>query len=135
MGPLTGGREMRKCPMRQDCRRQWTGVLQSDSVFGAFLRMQLLNPLRVRGFLAYLPQFFRVFWRLMADQRVSVLAKTIPVLGILLLMTPPALELDFVPIIGELDWLLVGYLSLKLFIWMCPPDVVREHVARVARGA
>jgi hypothetical protein len=39
-----------------------------------------------------------------------------------------------VPIIGELDWMLVVYLSLKLFIWMCPPDVVREHVAQVARG-
>jgi len=97
--------------------------------------MQLLNPLRVRGMLAYLPQFFRVFWRLMADPRVSFLAKVVPPLGLLLLITPPALELDLVPIIGELDWLLVGYLSLKLFIWMCPPDVVREHVAQVARGA
>jgi len=97
--------------------------------------MQLLNPLRVRGMLAYLPQFCRVFWRLMHDARVSFLAKAVPLLGLLVLITPPALELDLVPIIGELDWLLVGYLSLKLFIWMCPPDVVREHVAQVARGA
>ena len=97
--------------------------------------MQLLSPLRVRGMLAYLPQFLRVFWRLMNDPRVSFLAKVIPPLGLLLLITPPALELDFIPIIGELDWLLVGYLSLKLFIWLCPPDVVREHVAQVARGA
>ncbi|MGD0288690.1 MAG: hypothetical protein ABSC63_03390 [Candidatus Binataceae bacterium] len=104
-------------------------------VFSSFLRMQLLNPLRVRGMLLYLPQFFLVFWRLMSDARVSFLAKVIPPLGLLLLITPPALELDFIPIIGELDWLLVGYLTLKLFIWMCPPDVVREHVAQVARGA
>jgi hypothetical protein len=110
-------------------------VLDFAFVFRSFLRMQLLNPLRVRGMLAYLPQFFRVFWRLMADPRVSFLAKVVPPLGLLLLITPPALELDLVPIIGELDWLLVGYLSLKLFIWMCPPDVVREHVAQVARGA
>lgn len=85
--------------------------------------------------LLYLPHFVRVFWRLMGDRRVSMLAKLVPPLGLLLLITPPALELDFVPIIGELDWLLVGYLTLKLFIWMCPPDVVREHVAQVARGA
>jgi hypothetical protein len=104
-------------------------------VFGSFLRMQLLNPRRVRGMLLYLPHFIRVFWRLMGDRRVSMLAKLVPLLGLLLLITPPALELDFVPIIGELDWLLVGYLTLKLFIWMCPPDVVREHVAQVARGA
>jgi hypothetical protein len=94
----------------------------------------MLNPVRVRGMLAYLPQFFRVFWRLMGDSRVSFLAKVVPPLGLFLLITPPALELDLVPIVGELDWLLVGYLSLKLFIWMCPPDVVREHVAQVARG-
>ncbi len=96
--------------------------------------MQLLNPRRVRGMLLHLPQFARVFWRLMGDERVSMLAKLVPPLGLLLLITPPALELDFVPIIGELDWLLVGYLTLKLFIWMCPPDVVREHVAQIARG-
>lgn len=103
-------------------------------MFNSFLRMQLLNPLRLRGMLLYLPKFARVFWRLMGDRRVSMLAKLIPPLGLLLLLTPPALELDFVPIIGQLDWLLVGYLTLKLFIWMCPPDVVREHVAQIARG-
>jgi hypothetical protein len=110
------------------------GVLQFKSVFSSFLRMHLLNPLRVRGMVAFLPQFIRVFWRLMHDRRVSFLAKVTPVIGVMMLITPPALELDFVPIIGELDWLLVIYLSLKLFIWMCPPDVVREHVAQVARG-
>jgi hypothetical protein len=83
----------------------------------------------------YLPQFLRVFYRLMLDRRVSILAKMVPFMGLLLLITPPALELDLIPIVGELDWLLIGYLSLKLFLWLCPPDVVREHVAQVARGA
>jgi hypothetical protein len=103
-------------------------------VFRSILRGQLLNPLRVRGFIMHLPQFTRVFYRLMVDPRVSFLAKVVPLLGLLLLITPPALELDVVPIIGELDWLLVGYFTLKLFIWLCPPDVVREHVTQVARG-
>jgi hypothetical protein len=83
----------------------------------------------------YLPRFVRVFYRLMADRRVSILAKLVPLLGLLLLITPPALELDFVPLIGELDWLLVGYITLKIFIWLCPPEVVREHVTQVARGS
>jgi len=127
----------RRCatPMRQDCTREQTLVLQFQVVFSSFLRMQLLNPLRVRGILAYFPQFIRVFWRLMHDRRVSFLAKLTPIIGVMMLVTPPALELDLVPIIGELDWMLVIYLSLKLFIWMCPPDIVREHVAQVARGA
>jgi hypothetical protein len=24
------------------------------------------------------------------------------------------------------------FITLKLFVWLCPPDVVREHVARIA---
>ncbi len=95
----------------------------------------MINPKRVVGFLRYLPHFFKLFYRLMADPRVSLLAKAVPVLGLFLLLTPPALELDLVPIVGELDWMLVGYVALKLFIWLCPPEVVREHVLQIGRTA
>jgi hypothetical protein len=97
--------------------------------------MQLLSPSRIGGFIMHLPSFMRVFYRLMIDPRVSLIAKLVPALGLMLLFTPPALELDFVPFIGELDWLLVILITLKVFVWMCPPDVVREHVARVGRRA
>jgi hypothetical protein len=97
--------------------------------------MQLLSPSRLGGLITYLPSFARVFYRLMTDRRVSPIAKLVPLLGLLLLFTPPALDLDFVPFVGELDWLLVILISLKVFIWLCPPDVVREHVARVAHRA
>lgn len=99
------------------------------------LRARLFSPLKLQKLLMHTPRFVRVFYRLMKDSRVSWLAKMVPLLGMMMLITPPALELDLVPILGELDWLLVGYLTLKLFLWMCPPDVVREHVAQVARGA
>jgi len=82
----------------------------------------------------YLPQFVRLFYRLITDVRVPRLAKMVPVMGLLLMLTPPALELDMIPIVGELDWILVGYLALKVFIWLCPPYVVREHVSQIARG-
>jgi hypothetical protein len=104
-------------------------------VWSELLRAQLLGPFKVQKFVLHAPRFVRVFYRLMRDRRVSWLAKIVPVLGVMMLITPPALELDFIPIIGELDWLLVGYLTLKLFLWMCPADVVREHVAQVAHGA
>jgi hypothetical protein len=100
----------------------------------SFLRMHLLTPNRMGGLVRYMPHFLRLFVSLMRDPRVSRLAKITPFLGLLLLLTPPAIELDFIPLIGQLDWLLVGYLSLQLFIWLCPPDVVREHVSRIARG-
>lgn len=95
--------------------------------------MQLLSPSRVGGFVTHLPSFVRVFYRLMTDRRVSPIAKLVPLLGLLLLLTPPALELDLIPLVGELDWLLVLFISLKVFIWLCPPEVVREHVTRIAQ--
>lgn len=103
-------------------------------MFQRILRMQLLNPARLGGAVAYLPQFGRVFYRLMKDERVSIFAKLVPLLIVALMFTPPAMELDLVPFLGEIDWILALYVSLKVFVWLCPPDVVREHVARIARG-
>jgi hypothetical protein len=96
--------------------------------------MEMLSPLRMRGLLIYLPQFVWLFARLMVDRQVPLLAKLATVLGLLLLFTPPAIELDFVPVTGQLDWLLVAYFSLQLFIWLCPADVVRENVTGIAPG-
>lgn len=96
--------------------------------------MQFLGPMQLGQLVRYLPQFVRLFYRLIADERVSMLAKMVPVMGLLLMFTPPALELDMIPLIGELDWILVGYIALKVFIWLCPADVVREHVRQIARG-
>ncbi len=98
------------------------------------LRMQFLSPMQLSRLVIFLPQFVRLFYRLITDERVPMLAKMVPWMGLLLMLTPPALELDMIPIIGELDWILIGYLSLKVFIWLCPPDVVREHVSQIGRG-
>lgn len=103
-------------------------------MFRQFLRAQLLSPMTMGRAFAYLPQFVRVFWRLMTDARVPILPKMVPVLALLLMLTPPALELDFIPLLGELDWVVVAVVALKLFVWLCPPEIVREHVSRIARG-
>lgn len=103
-------------------------------MFRDILRMRLLTPARIGGLVTYLPHFIRVFYRLMKDERVSIFAKLAPFLILALMFTPPAIELDFVPILGEVDWLLAAYIALKLFVWLCPPDVVREHVGEIARG-
>jgi hypothetical protein len=96
--------------------------------------MQFLGPLQLSRMVMFLPQFVRLFYRLITDERVPGLAKMVPVMGVLLMLTPPALELDMIPIVGELDWILIGYITLKVFIWLCPADVVREHVSQIARG-
>jgi uncharacterized membrane protein YkvA (DUF1232 family) len=96
--------------------------------------MQFLGPMQLSRLVMFLPQFVRLFYRLITDERVPMLAKMVPAMGLLLMLTPPALELDMIPVIGELDWIVILYLSLKVFIWLCPPDVVREHVSQIGRG-
>ena len=103
-------------------------------MFSKMLRMQFLGPMQLSRLVMYLPQFVRLFYRLINDGRVPMLAKMVPAMGLLLMLTPPALELDMIPVIGELDWIVILYLSLKVFIWLCPPDVVREHVSQIGRG-
>jgi hypothetical protein len=103
-------------------------------MFWQFLRMHFLPPLQLSRLVGYLPQFVRVFWRLMKDPRVPLLAKLVPVLALFLMMSPPAIELDLVPILGEIGWLVVGVLAFKVLVWLSPPEVVREHVSRIARG-
>jgi hypothetical protein len=99
------------------------------------LRPHFLNPVRLTRILAYLPQFVRLFYRLFTDPRVSKLVKLVPVLGLILAISPPNLEVEIIPVFGELDFLLIVFLTLKVFVWLCPPDVVREHVARIAHRA
>jgi hypothetical protein len=100
-------------------------------VFRSSLGRQLPSLLRIQGLPIGLPQFVRLYARLMANRRVPLLAKLATVRGLLFLLTSCAIELDFIPVIGELDWLLVGDLSLQLFIWSCPP---RENVSGIAWG-
>ena len=103
-------------------------------MFWQFLRMHFLPPLQMSRLVGYLPQFVRVFWRLMKDPRVPLLAKLVPVLAVLLMVSPQAIELDLVPILGEIGWLVVVVLAFKILVWLSPPEVVREHVSRIARG-
>jgi hypothetical protein len=103
-------------------------------MFWQFLRMRLLPPFQMSRAVAYLPQFVRLFIALMRDSRVSLLAKLVPVLAFLLMLSPPAIELDIVPVLGEIGWIVVGVVAFKLVVWLSPPEVVREHVSRIARG-
>jgi uncharacterized membrane protein YkvA (DUF1232 family) len=67
--------------------------------------------------------------RLVGDRRVSFWLKIIPVAGLLYLISPIDLIPDIaLPIIGELDDAAVLWLTNSLFIELCPPAIVREHV-------
>ena len=71
----------------------------------------------------------RLAWRLLRDSRVSGWAKLVPVAGILYLLSPiDILPEAILPLVGEVDDIVLLLLAMKLFIDLSPPGVVREHL-------
>lgn len=71
----------------------------------------------------------RLAWRLLRDARVPGWAKMIPVAGVLYLLSPiDILPEAFLPLLGEVDDVVILLLAVKLFIDLSPPGVVREHL-------
>ena len=64
--------------------------------------------------------------------RVSALPKALLILIGLYLFSPIDVVPDFIPVIGAVDDVAVGLGGLWLFVQLCPPPVVREHVWRIA---
>lgn len=78
--------------------------------------------------LSEIMQSAQLVWRLMLDPRVPLSSKFV-VPGILLYVFSP---IDLVPealllMLGMIDDLAVIYFGIKLFVHLCPPDVVAEH--------
>jgi uncharacterized membrane protein YkvA (DUF1232 family) len=78
-------------------------------------------------------QRFKLIWRLMGDRRVSAWVKLLP-LGALAYFISPV---DFLPgvafpVIGVLDDAAVLWLGSSLFVELCPPNVVNEHLAELS---
>ena len=71
----------------------------------------------------------KLILRLMSDRRVNFLLKLLPVASLAYLIWPidlaPGLAL---PIIGALDDAAIVGLGAYLFVELCPPGVVQEHM-------
>jgi uncharacterized membrane protein YkvA (DUF1232 family) len=84
--------------------------------------------------LAHLPSFLKLFSRLVKDPRVNLAPKLV-LLGVLAYVALPIdLVPDFVPGLGQADDVVVLLAGLKLFLRLCPPEVVQEHVKSIAAG-
>ncbi len=80
------------------------------------------------GVLTEIGRNAQLVWHLLTDRRVSLLTKLIiPGLMIGYLIIPTDLLPDFIPILGQLDDLAILALGIKLFIEVCPKDIVREY--------
>ena len=78
-----------------------------------------------KGFDDFMRQF-RLVWRLLLDGRVPTLTKLIPLLAAAYVLSPVDLVPGVVLGFGQLDDLVVFLLGLRLFIDVCPPDLVME---------
>jgi uncharacterized membrane protein YkvA (DUF1232 family) len=71
----------------------------------------------------------KLILRLIGDRRVNPWLKVIPVAGLAYLISPLDIIPDIMlPVIGELDDAAILWLTNYLFIELCPPEIVQEHV-------
>ena len=71
----------------------------------------------------------KLIGRLMADNRVSFFLKLLPVASLAYLISPVDLAPGVVfPVIGVLDDAAILWIGTNLFVELCSPAVVKEHM-------
>ena len=96
----------------------WRTVDPADrALIKRILRLKLKSQLRLALSLA-------------ADSRIPLRVRLIPPGLILYLAMPIDLIPDFIPVIGQLDDLIVVYVGVRLLLHFAPRDVVEAHVLR-----
>ena len=80
------------------------------------------------GLLGEILRSLRLVWRLLRDPRVPLLNKlVIPALILAYFLWPADLLADVFPVLGQVDDLVLLALALKLFVDLCPAEVVRQY--------
>lgn len=87
----------------------------------------LISPEPDPGFFSGLSKQLKLVLRLIADGRVNLLLKILPLATLIYLIIP-----DFLP--GPIDDALVIGLGLYTFVELCPEEVVEEHRAALGMG-
>jgi uncharacterized membrane protein YkvA (DUF1232 family) len=77
----------------------------------------------------------KLIWGLVKDGRVSPWLKLIPAVGLLYLVVPIDLVSEIaMPIVGEIDDAAVLWLTSYVFVQLCPPEIVLQHVKELTAG-
>jgi len=87
------------------------------------------------GLWAAIIKNIKLIWRLLNDRRVPPWIKMIVPATFLYLLFPIDLLPDLAPGLGQLDDIAVILLGLKLFVEMCPAEIVRQHLDELASVA
>jgi uncharacterized membrane protein YkvA (DUF1232 family) len=80
----------------------------------------------LRDFVARL----KLITRLMGDRRVSFFVKLLPLASLAYLFWP--IDAIAIPVIGVLDDAAILWVGSTLFVELCPPKVVDEHVQELS---
>lgn len=81
--------------------------------------------------LVHLPSLLRLYWRLLRDARVSVVPKVLLVGAVAYVILPFDFIPDALPLIGQVDDLVILLAAARWFVRWCPPAVVQEHVQAI----
>lgn len=86
-----------------------------------------LDPRAKSGIAVQLVRNARLIWRLLMDRRISPWIKAIIPATVAYLLSPIDIVPDGLLGLGQLDDLAILLLGVKLFLDVCPREIVREH--------
>ena len=98
-------------------------------------KKKAVNVRQKAGALAELVKNARLTLRLLRDPLVPLYLKVIPLTSLLYLFLPFDFIFDPILGLGQLDDIAVILLGVKLFIEMCPQDIVQRHLDEMASVA
>lgn len=78
------------------------------------------------GFFSDIGQRIKLIIRLIADPRVNILLKLLPIASLIYLIIPAPIPPDFIP--TPIDDALLIWLGTYLFVELCPDEIVKEHM-------
>jgi uncharacterized membrane protein YkvA (DUF1232 family) len=86
------------------------------------------------GLLRILFSRARLAMRLLREPRVPILAKAVPLIAALYLVSPLDVVPDVFPLVGQIDDLTLILVALAVFLRLCPPAAVAFHRGAIADG-
>ena len=86
---------------------------------------------RALNVVLHLPNFIRLYWRLLRDARVSIWPKAMLLGALAYVVMPFDFVPDVIPFVGEVDDVIILLAAARWFLDWCPPVVVREHAAAI----